>query len=67
MAIVQDKATFVEMANSVGIYDELAETIHDINVIVTPPNVIGLTTICNEVGLYDEKADHLVEAGVTFA
>jgi len=67
MAIVQDEATFRAMANSVGIYDELADTIHAINVIVTPPNVAGLTTIVNEVGLYDEKADHLVDAGVTFA
>ena len=66
MAIVQDEATFVGMANSVGIYDELAVTIHEINVVVTPANEAGLETICNEVGLYDERAAHLVEAGVTF-
>ena len=67
MPISQTKDEFRDMANDVGLYDELADTIYDINVVVTPPNVIGLATICNEVGLYDEKADHLVEAGVTFA
>jgi uncharacterized protein (DUF1697 family) len=67
MALVQTEAQFVAMANSVGFPDERAEDIHALAVAANPANVDDLAAILNEQGYYDEQAQHLVDAGVTFA
>lgn len=66
MAIEQDEATFIEMAHKVGITDPRASEIYNVADVIDVWTRDMLAEELNFAGYYDEKADHLVEAGVTF-